>query len=271
LKVFISADMEGVSGVVDASQTRMDEREYERARRLMTGEVNAAIEGALVAGATEVGVNDSHGSMRNLLIEEINPACQLISGSPKPLSMMQGIGPEYDAAFFVGYHAGAGSSPSVLDHTYLGKVVYQAAVNGQVLGETGFNALLAGHFGVPVALVTGDETVCREAQALLGDVETVAVKTAYGRLAARCQPPERARALIREGAQRALGRTHAPFRVAPPLRLTLDVLNTAMADMAEMVPGVLRDGPRRLEYGSDDALMLYRAFRSMIVLALSVA
>jgi D-amino peptidase len=267
MKVFISADMEGISGVVDATQTRMEEKEYERARKLMTGEVNAAIEGALAAGATEILVNDSHGSMRNILIEELNPLAELITGSPKPLSMMQGIGPGYDACFFIGYHAQAGASPSILDHTYYGRVVYQATINGHVLGETGVNAALAGYFGVPVALVTGDRVLCQEARAIMGDIETVIVKEAYGRLAAKCLPPERARALIREASQRALSRNCAPFVIAPPYTLVLEVLNTALADMAELLPGARRTGPRRLEYVADDYLTLYKAFRTMIVLA----
>lgn len=271
MKVYISADMEGVSGVVDATQTRMEEKEYERARRLMTGEVNAAIEGALEAGAKEILVNDSHGSMRNILIEEINPAAELVTGSPKPLSMMQGIGPGFAAAFFIGYHAGAGASPSILDHTYYSRVVYQAAINGKVLGETGLNALLAGYYGVPVALVTGDALLCQEARALLGDVETVVVKEAYSRLAARCLPPERARALIRAGAKAALARRRSPFVIPGPYTLTMDFLNTALADIAELLPGARRTGPRRLEYTADDYLTVYKAFRVMVALAGTLA
>ena len=263
MKVFISADLEGVSGVVDASQTRMEEREFDRARRLMTGEVNAAIRGALDAGATQVLVNDSHGSMRNLLIEDLDPACELITGTPKPLSMMQGIGPEFAAAFFVGYHAAAGTSPSVLDHTYLGRVVYTVSVNGLTLGETGLNALVAGHYGVPVALVTGDDELCAEARRLLPGVETAAVKSACGRMAARCLPPSRACELIRQSAARALSRGHEPFRLAPPLELTLDLFTSAMADMADLVPGARRTGPRTMAFTADDALTLHKAFRCM--------
>jgi D-amino peptidase len=267
LKVFISADMEGVSGVVDASQTRMEEREYERARKLMTGEVNAAIEGALLGGATDVVVNDSHGSMRNILIEDLNPAAELISGSPKPFSMMQGIGPEFGAAFFVGYHAGAGTGLSVLDHTYYGRVVYQAMVNGRVLSETGLNAALAGYHGVPVALVTGDKTLCDEARGLLGDVETAAVKEACGRLAAQCLPPSRAQALIRAAGRKALLAKHAPFILTPPFTLVTDMLNTSLADIAGMMPGARRTGPRRLEYAADDYVTIFQAFRTMVTLA----
>jgi len=139
MKVYISCDMEGVSGIVDSKQTRMDGEEYKRAQKLMTGEVNAAIEGALAGGATEILVNDSHGLMRNILIEELNPNAQLISGSSKPLSMMQGIDESFDAAFFIGYHAQAGTPYSVLDHTY-SSIVYQVSLNGRPVGETGLNA-----------------------------------------------------------------------------------------------------------------------------------
>ena len=271
MKVFISADMEGVSGIVDAKQTRADEKEYERARKLMTGEVNAAIEGALAGGATEIVVNDAHGAMRNILIEELDPAAQLISGSPKPLSMMQGIGPDYTAAFFVGYHAGAGTTASILDHTYAGRVVYQITVNGHVLGETGLNAALAGFYGVPVVLVTGDEVLVKEARATLGDIETAAVKEAYGRLSARCLPPAKAHELIRAAAQRALARPRQPFIITPPYALTMDFLNTALTDMAELLPGARRTGPRRIEYAADDYPTIFKAFQVMVVLAGTVA
>jgi len=179
MKVYISCDMEGISGVVAGKQTEGNGEEYKRAQKLMTDELNAAIEGALAGGATEILVNDSHGHMRNILIEELNPKAQLISGSPKPLLMMQGIDASFDAAFFIGYHAQAGTAYSVLDHTYAG-IVYQVSLNGRPMGETGLNAALAGYFGVPVVLVSGDKLLVEEATALLGTVEGVAVKESCG-------------------------------------------------------------------------------------------
>jgi D-amino peptidase len=258
--------MEGISGVVAGQQTQMDGEEYKRAQKLMTGELNAAIEGALAGGATEILVNDSHGSMRNILIEELNPKAQLISGSPKPLSMMQGIDDSFDAAFFIGYHAQAGTAYSVLDHTYTG-IVYQVSLNGRPVGETGLNAALAGYFGVPVVLVTGDRLLVEEATALLGPVEGVAVKESYGRSAAKCLVPGEAHRLIREAAQRALSRRVKPFVVEPPITLAVDFTSSAHLDMAELIPGSRRIGGRHIEYTHDDLLTVYKVWRAMLKLA----
>jgi len=266
MKVYISCDMEGISGVVAGKQTGANGEEYQRAQKLMTGEVNAAIEGALAGGASEVLVNDSHGSMRNILIEELNPAAQLISGSPKPLSMMQGIDGSFDAAFFIGYHAQAGTAHSVLDHTYSG-IVYQVSLNGHPLGETGLNAALAGYFGVPVVLVTGDKLLVEEATALLGTVEGVAVKESCGRYAARCLVPEAAHDLIREAAQSALSRESKPFVVEPPITLAVDFTSSAHLDMAELIPGSRRSSGRHIEYTHDDLLTVYKVWRAMLKLA----
>jgi len=267
MRVFISADMEGISGIVAGQQTGPEGQEYERARRLMTGEVNAAIEGALAAGATDILVNDAHGSMRNILLEDLHPAARLISGWPKPLSMMQGIDEGVDAAFFVGYHAQAGTLHSTLDHTYAG-IVYQVCLNGRPVGETGLNAALAGYFGVPVVLLTGDKQVVEEGQALLGPgLQGVAVKESYGRVAAKCLPPSVARERIRAAAEEALRTPAAPFRIAPPITLTVDFTSSAHADMAELVPGVHREGGRRIAYTHEDYLTLYKVWRALLALA----
>jgi len=269
LKVYISADMEGIGGVVSWDETGREgnQGDYDRARRLMAGEVNAAIEGALAAGATEILVNDSHGSMRNLIIEDLNPAARLISGSPKLMSMMEGLDGSFDAVFFIGYHARA-TTPGVLNHTYTGSLL-EYRVNGQVFGETGMNAATAGEHGVPVVLVTGDGTVCAEARALLGDVETVAVKEHVGRYAANSLHPQRARALIREAAERALrdlGRIE-PFRVTRPVRVELKFNSTALADGACLMPGVERVDDLTASWEGPDYLSAVRAARAMISLA----
>jgi D-amino peptidase len=266
MKVYISCDMEGISGVVAGKQTEMDGEEYKRAQKLMTSEVNAAIEGALASGASEVLVNDSHGSMRNVLIEELNPGAQLISGSPKPLSMMQGIDGGFDVAFFIGYHTQAGTAYSVLDHTYSG-IVYQVGLNGRPVGETGLNAALAGYFGVPVVLVTGDKLLVEEATALLGTVEGVAVKESYGRYAARCLVPEAVHELICQAAQSALSREGKPFVIEPPITLAIDFTSSAHLDMAELIPGSRRSGGRHIEYTHDDFLTVYQVWRAMLTLA----
>jgi D-amino peptidase len=266
VKVLISADMEGISGVVSSNHTSSEHQEYMRFRRLMTAEVNAAVEGALAAGAGEIVVNDSHASMTNILIEELNPAAELISGSPKPFSMMQGIGPEVDSVFFVGYHACAGTGSAVLAHTWSG-AVSSVYLNEQLVGETGLNAALAGAHGVPVVLVTGDQAVVAEAQALLGGIETVAVKEGITRSAAQCLHPEVARERIKQAAQRALSLDVPPLRVAPPILLRLAFGHVRQADQAETVPGCRRVDGLTLEWRGEDMPSVYKAFKTMAALA----
>ncbi|MDI6893509.1 MAG: M55 family metallopeptidase [Bacillota bacterium] len=268
MKVYVSADLEGISGIVHWDETGKEGGEdYQRARRLMTREVNAAVEGALEAGAAEVVVNDSHGSMRNLLLEELHPAARLISGSPKPLSMVQGLDGGFRCAFFVGYHARAGSR-GVLSHTYTGSVA-EYRVNGRVMGETGMNAAVAGEYGVPVVLVSGDSTVVEEARALLGPIETVAVKEYVARNVAASLPPEKVHALLREAARRAVTRAGEipPFRVDRPVELHTRFIHSGLADAAELMPGALRIDDVTVGYRAPDFLTAYRAGRALMALA----
>jgi D-amino peptidase len=266
VKVLISVDMEGVSGVVLANHVRSTQKDYDRFRKLMTAEANAAIEGALAGGAKEIIVNDSHGNMANLLIEELNPAAELISGSPKPFAMLQGIGSDVDAVFLVGYHAASGSLAAVLEHTMNGLLV-QVQLNGRTVGETGLHAALAGSYGVPVLLVAGDRAVTQEAQALLGDIETVAVKEGITRSSARCLHPEVAQSRIREAAQRALSLTIEPFVVPPPITVRIAFQRAIHADLAELVPGCRRVDGRTVEWVGQEMPIVYRAFRAMSTLA----
>ncbi|HET6779061.1 MAG TPA: M55 family metallopeptidase [Gemmatimonadales bacterium] len=271
MRVYISVDMEGIAGVVHEDQTDpTDARhaaEYNRFRRLMTTEANAAIVGALDAGATRVLVNDSHWDMRNLLAEELHPAAELLSGSPKRLSMVEGIDGGFDAALFIGYHAMAGTRDAIIDHTYTSRV-YQARINGQPVGELALNAAMAGVHQVPVALVSGDQSLAAEARALLGStVETVVVKQAVGRFAARAVAPTVACERIRSGAAATLKRTHEPFTFRSPVRLEVDFVVSQMADMADLVPGSARTGGRTVAYTGEDFREVFRAWRAMYNLA----
>ncbi|HUV98081.1 MAG TPA: M55 family metallopeptidase [Candidatus Paceibacterota bacterium] len=269
LKVFVSADMEGVSGVTHGEHVLRDGKEHERARRLMTGEVNAAVEGALDAGAKKVVVNDSHGTMRNIIPEELHEEAELVTGSPKPMFMMEGIDSSFNAAFFVGYHGMRGSYPSILEHTYSSRVVYDFFINDRVMGETGINAAIAGYYGVPVTLVTGDRRLCEEARTFLRKAVTVVVKEAVGRTAARCISPIKARQLIKNGAAKALEQADKvkPFKIKPPINLKVAFINPGMAEVAELVPGSKRIDGRTLSYTSKDLVEVYRAFLAMITLA----
>jgi D-amino peptidase len=259
--------MEGITGVASQSHTDHTTAEYQRFRKLMTADANAAIEGALAAGATDIVVNDSHGNMDNILIEELNAAARLISGSPKPLSMMEGIGQDVDAVFFVGYHARAGSAPAIHDHTWSSSQIYNVTLNGKPMGEILLNAALAGHFNVPVALVTGDQLATAEAREVLGDVETVTVKIAVGRTAANCLPPSKTAPIIRQAAQKALERKHTPLVAQCPITLGIEFVRSIQVERAELMPGAKRTGARSVEWTGDDMVSIYRTWRAFVYLA----
>jgi D-amino peptidase len=271
MRVYLSVDMEGVAGVVHVDQTRRTGHDYERARRWMTAEANAAVLGAFDAGAEAVLVNDSHGDMRNLVLEQLDRRAELISGSLKPLSMVQGVSPDFGCALFVGYHAGAGSKAGILDHTYYGRVVARCRVGGRDFNETALNAAVCGTHGIPVALVTGDTTCVAQATEMLGDVETVAVKEAITRYAAKSLLPEVACERIRAGASRAVTRALAgafkPFRPAAPLALEIDFVNAACADAAELVPDTRRVNGTTCAYAAPDAATLIRVIQAWTTLA----
>jgi len=235
----------------------------------MTAETNAAIAGAFDGGATSVLVNDSHGDMRNLVLDELDPRVELISGSLKPLSMVQGVTADAACALFVGYHAGAASQAGILDHTYYGRVVAKLRVNGRDWNETALNAAVCGALGVPVALVTGDQTVCAQAREHLGDVITVVVKDAITRYAARSLVPAVACKQIRQGAADAVrrARTFKPFTPPPPFELEIDFVNSACADAAELVPDTRRTAGATCAYRTPDAATLIRVIQAWTILA----
>jgi D-amino peptidase len=254
MRVFVSVDMEGVSGLTDPEEMRAGGRGYERGCELMTGDANAAVAGAFDAGADEVIVTDAHGSTKNIRADLIDERCSLIRGPYRPLRMGQGIGPSHDAAMFVGYHARAGVPHGVLNHTWMGYEIQNLYLNGEVCGEIGLIAGLAGSMGVPVALVAGDEAACAEAREALGDVETVAVKKGIDRYSAEVLPPARAQALIREASRRALEGLDRfrPYVMPAPYTLGIDWASTSMAESCAMIPGIKRAGTRSVEFTSDD-------------------
>lgn len=273
MRVYLSVDMEGVAGVVHEAQTDPTDpavaADYARSCRLMTAEANAAIHGALDAGADHVVVNDSHWLMRNLIADELDPAAELISGSPKPLSMMEGIQEGFDAACFIGYHGQAGTRTSVIDHTYTDRV-YQVRVNGRPVGELALNAAVAGSHGVPVAFACGDQTLVLEARETLGEhVGCVAVKHGLSRYAARSLSPQRARAAIRAGVAEALARPHPLFTFDTPVTIETDYARSAYADMAALMPGAERTGARTVRYSHDDYLLAFQGWRAMTNLTAS--
>jgi D-amino peptidase len=269
-KIFISVDMEGIWGVVHGEQVSAGTADYGAARRWMAEDVNAAIEGLLEAGAAEIVVNDSHGSMRNIVADALNPKAALITGSPKPLSMMQGIDASFDACIFVGYHARAGSTPAILDHTISSATVRAIRVNGQELPELGINGAIAGYYKVPVIMLSGDTETCAQAKTILGsELVTVPVKEAIGRLAAKLLPAEEARKRLREAAKEALAKRDRipPFRLNPPYAFELEFLNSAQAEPAALLPGVKRVNPRTVAFSANDYLEGFKLLRAIIALA----
>ncbi|KKN54422.1 hypothetical protein LCGC14_0592690 [marine sediment metagenome] len=270
LKVFISVDMEGIAGIVHGDHTSSSGKDYGIARKWMTGEVNAAIRGALEAGATEIVVNDSHGSMRNVIASELNPAAFLMTGSPRPLSMMQGIDQSYDAVIFIGYHARAGTKDGVLDHTISGGTIYSIKVNGSEMSEAELNALIAGWHDVPVVLIAGDAEICKQTKKSLGgELEVAIVKRAVGRYAAKTLTPQNAQELIQKKTKIALEKRDKikPFKQKAPYRFDVNFLRSSMADMAELIPQVERTGGRSVRFVIDDYIKGFKLLRALIYLA----
>jgi len=269
MKIFISCDMEGITGTTGPDDVDPRKEPYKRFQKLMTGDVNAAVKGALLAGADEILVNDSHDGMRNILIEELNPKAQLISGFSKPLCMMQGIDSSFDLAILVGYHARAGTAAAVMNHTVFGKEIMDVWINDMPVGETGINSGLAGYFGVPIGAVTGDDKVTKEARTLLGNIETAMVKEGLDRYVARCLPPEKTRELIENTTKRAVERKSEfkPLKYSFPVKFKVRFASTAEAAAVSVLPIVTREEPRTVSIASNDYLEAFRTFFGILMLA----
>jgi D-amino peptidase len=272
MKIFVSVEMEGVSGVTAPEDLLPWQSGYEAARALMTREANAAIAGAFDGGADEVLVNDSHDLMRNLLVEEIDRRVRVIRGYHKPQGMMAGLDASYGAVFLVGYHSRAGTHAGVLNHTFMGKEIHDVLLNGEPAGEARLNAALAGVFGVPVALVSGDRAVCEEAEGILGPVETVVVKDGVDKYTASLLHPDVARQHLREGAARALSRLDEfrPYVVEPPYVLGVTWNSTTIAATCSLIPGVRLVGARQNEFITDDFVQAMGLIYVMIYVATAV-
>ena len=272
--VFMSVDIEGISGVVHGDMMMPDAREYDRGRRLMTQDANAAIEGLVESGAGYILVNDGHGPMRNLLIEELHPAAHLLSGSgaAKEHCQLEGAGDRpFDVAVFIGYHAMANTPKAIHPHTIAGGVVSELRLNGSPHGETGLNAAILGSLGIPIVLVTGDTTTMAEAGKMLPDgVELVAVKEARGRNAAICRPLAEARADIAAAAQRALANAASvePYRPERPFEIEVDYLTMAQCERGACIGGVETRGPRTIRISSADPWEQYRVLWAALRAAL---
>lgn len=270
MKVFISADVEGVAGIASWSQISPGADDYAVGRRLMAGEVNAAIEGAFAGGADLVVVNDSHSRMTNLLPEEIDPRARLVLGHYKPLYMLQGLDDSFDAAFFVGYHGAIGEPEAILSHTYNPRAIWEAKVDGRIVGEIGINALVCEYFGVPIRLVTGDQVTAVEARETVPGVHVAEVKRSFSRYSAESLSPQEARDVIRREAEGCLDALPTAEPKLRPVTIEITFLVADMAGMAEWIRGVERTGPRTVRYSSPDGLEAYRTFYAIVMLTRSI-
>jgi len=240
MKVYISADMEGIAGVVGREQLVPEGFEYEKFRVFMTAEVNSAIEAAREAGATEIVVSDSHGNGQNLLLDMLPQDIQLVRSWPRPLGMMQGIDETFDAALFIGYHASAGNSGGIAAHTVSSKAFSSVKIDGEETSEGELNALIAGHFGVPVVMVSGDDATIDELSGQLGDIEGAVVKWHCSHTSARTLMPVAAQELIKDKVKTGLGRRGEIKPLQPKGQMTLDLTfkKKKLAKRASSLPDV---------------------------------
>lgn len=262
MKVFIAVDLEGLSGLVSWDS-------FERPREALTAEANAAVAGAFEGGAREVVVGESHGNMRNLLPDKLDPRARFLSGQPKPMNHMGGLDESFDAAILVGYHAKAGTGRAVLSHTFAGQV-YRLRFNEIEVGEIGTDAALAGELGVPVVMVAGDRAACEEAQTLLGDILTVPVKDGAAWTTGLCLPVSEAHTHIRDGARKALARVGQaqPFRIAGPVRGELTFTGPYCADMVSSLPFVERVDGRTVAFEGASFRQAFELFNALHFLAI---
>lgn len=255
-KIYISADMEGITGVVTGEQLGPTGFEYARFREFMTQEVNAAIEGALAAGATEIVVSDSHGNGQNLLIEKLPKDILLIRSWPRPLMMMQGIDATFAGVIFIGYHTGTTNTQGVRAHTMSSARLADVQLKGVSISEGGLNAAIAGHFNVPVIMVSGDDAVVKETQARLGDVEGAVVKWASGFHSAKTLMPEAAQQLIREKVKKAVGRIKdfKPYKLAAPIQLDVRFKNYRPSEVLSYLSIVERTDAHSIRFTGKDMI-----------------
>jgi D-amino peptidase len=233
----------------------------------MAAEVNAALEGAFAAGARAAIVNDSHSSMRNLVIEGLDPRARLVTGRLKPQYMLQGVDAQRDAiAFFIGYHGAIGDRDAVMGHTYSPRVIFECRLAGQVVGELTINAALAGHYGVPIALVSGDGTTLAEAQRNIPWAIRVETKRSLSYYAAECLSPSMVQDALRTAGAQAVRQKEQfrPFTLTPPIILEIDTMNASQAGAIEGFPGFQRRGARTIAYTGDDMPSVYRALVAII-------
>ena len=271
MKIFISADMEGISGVATNVQLKKND-EYQRFRRLMTLDVNAAIEGAFNGGASEVVVADGHGNMSNILVEELDERATLVSGNNRVMCQLQGLDETFDGIMFVGHHGReAASDRTVISHTLAGICVGEMRINGKVVGETEMNAGAAGSYDVPPIFVSGDDAYVAEVKETFPDIEAAVVKTGVDRFAAELISPVRARKLIKENAEAAVRKAASmkPYVVKGPITFEIEFKGPQQALMTTTIPTVEKIGPKTIRFTCDDYITAYKQMWGLVIIAMS--
>ncbi|WP_126597756.1 M55 family metallopeptidase [Dictyobacter aurantiacus] len=272
MKLFLSTDFEGTSGIVAWEQIIEGNAEYEQGRRLLTNEVNAVIAGAQEAGASSFVVNDAHHAMRNLHPQDLGGRATLITGKHKPMYMMEGLDESFDGICFVSYHGSIGAEHAILSHTYNPGAIWEVRINGEIVGESGINALVAAHYKVPIIFVSGDEATANEAATIAPQAEKIIVKHSLGRFAASHLHPDVACEMLQAGARRAVESLSAMQLPGFTLPVTLEI-TFLVADMAEMacwIRGVDRVAPRTVKVVGSNLLDLYRTFVTIVTLTRSL-
>lgn len=270
MKVFISADIEGISGVATNQQLKTP-GEYQRFRKLMTSEVNAVVEGAFNGGATEVVVADGHGNMSNILIEDLDPRARLVSGSNRVMCQLEGLDESFDAIMFVGHHGREGGSDAVISHTLAGICVNEMKINGKVVGETEMNAFVAGSFGVPAVFISGDDAYVKEVKETLPEVEAVVVKRAVDRFAAELIHPTVVAEQIREKAEVAVqkAKTIKPLEISGPVTFEIQFKGPQQAKMTTTLPTVEAVDPKTIRFTCDDMVTAYKHMWGCVIIAIT--
>lgn len=252
MKIFISVDIEGVAGVNESLQGQRGNPEYETARSLMTQEANAAIRGAFEGGATEVVVADSHGPMRNMLADDLDPRAQLVSGKPRALSMIQGLRADHSGVILIGYHAAAGET-GVLAHTISGLAFAEVRINGEIAGEPTLFAGHAAEIGVPLLAASGDDRLCAEIERQFPGARRIEVKTAIGAQASQSLSPKASRKLIEAAvadAVRNAGTARADLFCKPPLNIDIRLMRQVYADAAALLPHITRKSATHIAFNA---------------------
>jgi D-amino peptidase len=266
MKVYISVDMEGIACVTHVDHIKLEGGSYEAARKWTTAEANAAIEGVLEAGADEVVVSDGHGTMHNLIPDELHEEITLVQGIPRPLLMMEGLDETFDAVLFIGYHARAGSALGTLAHTFSGRLVNEVKLNQEPVSEAVFNSAVAGHFGVPVVLISGDDKLAEEVTDKMPWVERVVTKWAISVTSARNLTPKAAQVKIRKAAKAAIEgiKSMKIFQLPSPILFEVEFKNPMQVFLISDIPGIKTKSSVSVSYSGSDMIDISRIWRLML-------